>query len=331
MRGRFDDNHSNPQYRSQFEYFDLQSKEWMTLPNAATLPHLAFLVVAGRSLYAVVGSDSDHPNEKGFFQYDAKQNRWKQLPSMIGSYRREAFHAVYLNGFIYVIGDQLGEIMIGDQPRNVERYSLTEQRWERLASLPSQFRWTSVIAYEGSILVYDISANLYGDYLSHVIQKYDPRAHAWEVVLLQHVPNDVRYYLRPVLFEYQDQVYRLYKDNEQRPVVNKINTQPSQNGGRWSVGEEINQDLVTGNEIGAFCIQDQIFVNTRGFIQLTDLKMNHGKADNHVLERKWHHFLLSAYSFNVNNFTFDKKKLGWVPLRKTEVRLIPLPSPMRRR
>ena len=321
-KGRLEDNQSNPQKLSQFEYFDLQNKEWMKLRNAATLPHLAFLVVAERSLYAIVGSDSDHPNEKGFFQYDAKQNRWKQLPSMTGSYRRTTFQVVYLDGFLYLFGDQIRNFVISNQPRNVERYNLTEQRWEGVPPLPSRYRWTSAIAYERSILVYDINV----DQLSHVIHKYDPRANTWEIVLLQHIqvpPLRRRLHFpppTPVLFEYQDQVYRLYLHNTQSPVVNKINTQPSQNDGRWSVGEEINQDLVTGNEIGAFCIQDQIFVvNTKGFIhvQLTDLKMTHGKARDPVLEKRWHGFVLSnaSYNFNVTNFTFDKKKLGWIPLR----------------
>ena len=320
--GRLHDNQSNPQNLSQLEFFDLQNTEWKKLPNAATLPHQALLVVAERSLYAVVGSDRDHPNQKGFFQYDAKQNRWNQLPSMTGSYHRSTIQVVYLDGFIYLFGAQIRDFVMSNQPRNVERYDLTEQCWEGVPSLPSRYRWTSVITYEGSILVYDMSTD---NSSSHVIHKYDPRANTWEIVLLHHVParQGLRFpaIMSPVLFEYQDQVYRLFVYKKQSPVVNKINTQPSQNDGRWSIGEEVNQDLVAGNEIGAFSIQDQIFVvNRHGvkqYVQLTDLKMTHGKAHDAALAKRWHDFVTHisnpSCNSNVTKFTFDKKKFGWIP------------------
>ena len=298
------------QRRGQFKCFDLGKKMWMKLSNAAILPHNALLVVAGRSLYAVVGSDSDHPNEKGFFQYDAKQNRWKQLQSTIGIHEIKETQIVYLDGYIYVISNQY-----------VERYNLAEQQWEALPSLLSSgYGWTSAVAYEGNVLVYGIGN---ARRVTHEIHQYNLSTNSWQIVLSQLVSSNVLTHPRPVLFEYQDQVYRImYMKNESNflfdndiPVVDKLSIQSFHIDGEiFAELESVNQDLVAGSKIDrAFCIQDQVFVESKGFVLLTGLKMNHGVVDNPALERIWDAFGGHVFFDDTNNivcFTLDKKKLG---------------------
>ena len=314
--GDLTDFHSK-QYHGQFEYFDLGKKKWMNLSNAAILPflpHNALLVVAERSLFTVVASDIFHPNdEKGFFQYDAKLNRWKQLQTMIGFHKIRSTQIVYLDDFMYLISDQ-----------HVERYNLAEQQWEVLPSFSISFyKCTSAVAYEGNVLVCGI-----GDTgtVTHFIHQYNPSTNTWQILLSQREPPHVNQYPRPVLFEYQGQVYRVtFKKNGQFgdslfnndiPVVDKLNIQSRHIDGNVLV-ETVNQDLVAGSKIEhAFCIQDQVFVESKGFVLLTGLKMNHGVADDPALERIWVDFIGHMYArdaINIVSFTFDKKKLGWAP------------------
>lgn len=299
----------NPQY--QFHYFDLKEKMWKKLLKAATLPHRTSLLAAGRHLYAVRGSDFNHATAKDLFEYDTKQNRWLKLPSMIQTHELGTLQVVYLDGFIYAMGDQPFR-------GNVERYNVVERKWEVAPSLPELYKWTSLLAYEGNILAYGVSR----DGLDHRIQKYDPSSNVWQLVLSGNIPDDVSQYPEPTLFVYQDRIFRVlyrvspgirhYEPSAYTPIVHELHMKSRHTDGRISVGAKINQDLVGGNKLHAFCIQDQVFVNNRGFIQLTDLKMNQGVADDPVSERKWSEFLLRSKMDNsiVTSFTFDKKKLG---------------------
>ena len=114
--------------------------------------------------------------------------------------------------------------------------------------------------------------------------------------------------------------------NRPFPVVNKLKMH---NNGSISVEEEINQELVVGNKFDAFCIQDQIFVNTKGFIQLTDLKMNYGIDIDPISEKTWTEFrqhVDASDAGNVTCFTFDRKKtrLGSINLAyKCQLKLQP--------
>ena len=271
------------------------------------LPERASLVVAERNLYAVQCHLKDE-SPRYIFQYNAKQNMWKQLPSMNESHGL-SFNVVYLCGYIYIIWDSTFSGL-------AERYNMAEQVWEMLPNLPSLYEWTSAVAYEGNILVYGTNSS------THEIHQYNPSTNTWQIVFSHQVsPDVISHHPSPVLFEYQDKVYRvMYKSSDEFPhrnipVVNKLQMHHSR--GRISVGEEVNQDLVAGNKLHSlFCIQDQIFINIKGFIQPTDMKMNHGEADDPVSERIWTEFRLCLHMNDAGNIacvTFDKKKLGWAP------------------
>ena len=307
------DNNNDTQY--QLKYFDEEERIWQKLSKTAICTERASLVVAGKDLYAIGSAhngdmvDSSY-NEDMYqgdsFQYDANQNIWKGLSSMLEIHGPTP-QVVYLDGYIYVFGNPFYYGL-------AERYSVTEQVWEMLPDLPNPYyNCSSAIVYDGNILVCD---NSFED-TTHAIYGYNPNTNTWQVVLPQ--SNMSKYMLEPVLFEYQDQVYRvMYKMNEFPdrviPVVNKLNMRSYHDDGRISVGEEINQDLVAGNKLHpfcrVFCIRDQIFVNIKGFIQPTDLKMNHGVADDPVSERIWTEFGRHVSASNANNialFTFEKK------------------------
>ena len=299
------DYHSDSQY--QFEYYDEEKRVFKKLPEAATLPERASLVVAERKLYAVQAHSKDE-SQQYIFQYNAKQNTWKQLPPMNESHGSD-FNVVHLDGYIYIIGDSMYSGL-------AERFNIAEREWEMLSNLPYLYEWTSAMAYKGKILVYGTRSSSH-----HEIHQYDPSTDTWQIVLSHSIPrNVIQHYPSPVLFEYQDKVYRvLFQGIEQcpnyhTPIVNELNIHSS--SGRISVGEEVNQDVVAGNNLHAFCIQDEIFINARGFIQRTDLIMSDGEVDDPIAERIWTEFRLHLSIIDACNavcFTFDKKKLGWIP------------------
>ena len=293
----------NPQY--QLEYFDLEEKLWKKLSNASTLPHIASLVVAEKKLYAVVGrslyargsqgADFNPASVKEFYEYDTKQNKWIKLPSMLKSHEIKAFQVLYMDGFIYVIGGQL-------YSGAVERFNIADQCWEELPSLPSYYSWTSAIAYDGNILVYGVK-NI--DESPHEILEYNPSTNMWQVVLSEQVPADMIMILmvKPVLFVYGDQAYRvMYKrawpadaydptGSIDIPVVNKLDRHID---GRIAIGEEVTQNVRIANIKGAFLLQDQVFISTKGFILLTDVKMNHDADDTGLtVAQKWRRFLFT--------------------------------------
>ena len=300
----------------QLEYFDEKERIWLKLSKTAVCAGRVSLVVAGENLYAIGSSYNGDMLDSSYnediipgdgFKYDTKQNIWEQLPPMMEPHGSNP-QVVYSDGYIYVFGNPV-------YSGSAECYSVAEQNWELLPNLPNPYyNCSSAIVYDGNILVCDY--NVFED-KTHSIYGYNPNINSWQIVLPQSNTSSI---VGPVLFQYQDQVYRVMyreRENEQSPnhmipVVNKLNMQSYHDDGRISVGEEVNQETVTGNEIGAFYIQDQVFVNTKGFIQATDLKMNHGKADDPVSERMWAEFCRHVFDSDAGNiacFTFDKKNL----------------------
>ena len=317
----------DPQY--QFEYFDLEEKLWKRLSKASTLPHRASLVVAKQKLYAVVAGGSmyarglrgDPGSVKEFYEYNTKQNKWIKLPSMLNSHEIKASQVLYMDGFIYVIGGQL-------YSGTAERFSIAEQRWEELPDLPSYYNWTSAIAYRGKILVYGV----YIDDSPHEILEYNPGTNMWQEVLSEEFPHDADGAVKPVLFVHEDQAYRfMYKSKPEEifdpmnpqpyafeptidiPTVNKLD-QPA--GGRIAIGEEVPQKVrIIAKTKGAFCLQDQVFICTKGFILPIDLNQS-GEDAGRSLEKKWNNFVAGSSQgdcSNIINLAFCRKELGCIP------------------
>ena len=102
------------------------------------------------------------------------------------------------------------------------------------------------------------------------------------------------------------------------PVVHVLELQSLRNGITVSVGEEINQDWIPTNRIGAFRIQDDVFVNATGFVKMTDIKIE-ADRNSDVDLRAWESFALKWNEYisadllensNIIYFTFDKNKFG---------------------
>lgn len=58
-----------------------------------------------------------------------------------------------------------------------------------------------------------------------------------------------------------------------KPVVHKLNIQSTAGGLEISLGEELPQDLIPENKLGAFRINEDVFVNINNFVVRTDMKI----------------------------------------------------------
>ena len=307
-----------------FQYFNFDDMEWKQIQKLATPPHLASLVVVGRSLYAVCGDcyddgDMQSSHAKDFFVFDVENNRWKKLPSMIYTHDMEYLKLIHLDGYIYVTGGYSRGNFHGNDI--VERFDLAEKRWEMLSALPGMdVCWSDPCIYQGRILISGVGVS---GFQGHQIFEYKNSTNAWQIILAEHFDDLAVESSGPVLFEHRGNIYRIvYKMSDTyllyKPVVHVLELRSLRNGIGVSVGEEVNQDWIPANRLGAFCIQEDVFVNARGFVQMTDLKIKSDQTSDVDLQ-SWERFALKweeyfSYALlensNVTCFTFDKKKFG---------------------
>ena len=328
-----------------FQYFDSDTKEWKRLDQFPTPPYLASIVAVGRNIYAV-GSyhnstdfdDGDNTRaSNNLYIFDAETSKWEELPSMLHVHEVEFSRLVYAGGFIYIVGDF-------SHAQVVQRFHIEENKWEMLPESPigeEQTMWSVPVAYQSILLFNFLSWRYEGGVEGipqrvciHKILEYNPTTNAWQTVLMEEIENLEIVHLAPALFEFQGNIYRvLYKrpdranregilpldyNRQLKPIVHVLKLQSLRNGMRVSVGEEVNQDWIPINRIGAFRIQDDVFINASGFVYQTDMKIGADQTSDVDLQA-WESFALKWNALtsigvlensNVMYFTFDKNKFG---------------------
>ncbi|XP_072013826.1 uncharacterized protein [Amphiura filiformis] len=252
---------------------------------------------------------------------------------------------VHLNGYIYAIGgirDSYG----GDSDSNFplefgvgsilssdcERFDIARNKWKKIAPLPPHFAATSAIAYQGRILVYSTIYDQH-DYYEYALETkryeiwvYNPNKNEWQSKFSES-DNTTDKLTQPVLVVHKDQCYRVvfriiprgdetdylraYRGlpKEEQAVVNllKLHSSRSDVMSGVSLGEEIKQDFIEPNTLGAFRIGEDVFVTTCGDVQQTDLKI-HKDEDEDIDLGKWKRFAKPyKRGSNIVNFTCDWK------------------------
>ena len=295
--------------------------------------------MAEGALYAIGGFDPENGNLtedqvllelKDVFQFNAEKNKWVKLPSMIKPHDMEAGHMLYHNGFIYV----LGGAHYDDNRNDVERFCIAEQKWERLASLPSPFYFGPGIVYQDRILVYGAAEEVTEGY-NHKLLEYNPTSNTWETLLAEefncYYDDDIsEWTFCPVIFEHNGQFYRvLYTPKENfnplkrqlyqvmgrrilnhnlltKPKVNKLVFESTNN---VSIGEEVGQECIPENVLGAFRINEEVFVNINGFVHKTDVTVGVDQETDVDL-RIWSKFRAQKFEdSNYVSYYVDKKKV----------------------
>lgn len=304
-----------------------------SLPKHSAANH-SLIVVEGR-LYAV--GTPYRTNQKHFWCYSNSRNVWKVLPPM-NEVNCNCL-LVALNGFIYAIGSGYG-----DAKRLVERYSIADQSWEILPSLPLDYRWVSSVVFQGRILVLGKlhtgrSENMDNPEVTgkFVLQVFNPHTKTWRVGLEEVYPASrlvsmtcwgTKYGRKPVLFIHNYVCYRVQylipRDLPTRqirwdwkthgkPTVQALDLVFDDNGDvNISYGQEIQQDLMGINDLGAFRIDNEVFVNEKGFIYCTGIEIEPDQVEE-VNVNRWKYFdpkLSMSFHNNAVFFDFDKKKLA---------------------
>ena len=266
-----------------------------------------------------------------FSVYIPKDNVWRKLPPLPSA--RHSMLLVHLRGFIYAIA---GLDKDDNELCHVERYSFAQKKWETLAALPKGFKCVSAVAFQDKVLVYGVSMVVPGSSGSessrkHVILLYNASKNVWLTKLSKQVEGSAKSgssIQSPALFVYKGQCYKiLYQKydsgkepsvsdlysgygNTYIPSVNKLELHTRGNAVSLSVGEEVKQDLIPGNTIGAFRIEQKVFVNQDGFVFKTDLKIEESQTVDVNLDA-WKSFRNSSHVgrfTNLTSFTFDWKK-----------------------
>ena len=335
--------------RGEVSYFDeAETKEWQPLPQIASLPFLsAALIVAKSKLYAFgyrkqfskVDSDSDSDSDceidyneahKLWFEYNTEENTWEEMPDMIFGCYTEIL-VVHVNNRIYAFGgvdvdrcrqyEARGYDVWGSTPYTAEYYDMDTEEWFPLPSLPGRRDWISAVVYKGKILLYGLNLNnLNWTTENHVILVCNPNTDEADENIIQTelkskiIGVDGR---NPKLFVHEGVCYRILyervkgKSDVEKPIVNKMVLELQGDSVQLSVGEEVNQDMIPGNQMGAFRIQDQVFVTFSSYIHKTGEKINaDGSLD--IDFKKWPDLRAVGpvkYT-NIVSYTFDKKKLG---------------------
>ena len=307
-----------------FQYFDPDQQDWKRLDQFATPPHLAVLTAAGEHLYAIGGCNDDVIQGVTYDMYllDAGRNVWDKLPSPRKSCDMEFVQVMHADGYIYVL-DYYTKLI-------VNRFDIANKEWEQLPAQPidETFEWSVPIAYEGKILFYGGKHWHYEEFVMHKMLEYNPDTNSWQDILTERLRYTGNSFVAPVLFKLRNNIYRImYKKTRRhdsivdfvlKPVVNRLEFETFKADMTVSVGEEISQDWIPESKVGAFRIQDDVFVNARGYIHRTNLKIKLDQTsdvDLQAWERfalKWdNHLLLGLLeNSNVILFTFDKKKVG---------------------
>ena len=267
-----------------FYYFDVESKTWKCLEHVNTPPQIiSSLTVVGRTLYAI-GGDVDWEDllnnmetdwQKQVSCLDHKENKWKELPLMKNRHFVNAFHMVYMFGFIYIIGKSSWT-----STNDFERLNVASESWESFAPIPYEngANCQSAVAVDGKILALVVyqDQNIFSSLARRDILVYDSNTDNWQTAYKQLTKSS--FMPRCVLFVYKDILYRVMHiasdDGEgQIPVTSTMNVCINRDIVTVSEGDSITQDLIPANTIGAFHIHNQVFLNVHGSVIETDLKI----------------------------------------------------------
>ncbi|XP_072051899.1 kelch-like protein 12 [Amphiura filiformis] len=290
---------------TSFYYFNIKTKQWKSIRSIPPLKLLPSLIVVDDTLYAAGGyevgipersnisdryeynladSDSDYSESEDsvgydysaykdvFQRYDPEQNSWCSLPPLRAA---RAAMLVHLNGTIY------------DQHDYYE-YALETKRYEIWVYNPNKNEWQSKFSEPDNTT----------DTLT-------------QPVLVVHKDQCYRVVFRIIPRGDETDYLRAYRGlpKEEQAVVNLLKLRSSRSDvmSGVSLGEEIKQDFIEPNTLGAFRIGEDVFVTTCGDVQQTDLKI-HKDEDEDIDLGKWKRFAKPyKRGSNIVNFTCDWK------------------------
>ena len=310
----------------EFSYYDdfgQDKPRWKILSKLPANPHVGhcdspeeldiptLVTKTGQIYTAGLPTHSNSPGGS-FSRFNTVTGEWDDLEEMLlWSYQ---FSMVELDGYIYTLAGAIEDRGTDDKlNKNVARYSIARETWDEVAPMvegvEASFEENKIpntaIVFDGKILVsstVDTPENPTDDVL--IVEMYDPVTNIWCVVLKDKcrkrsqavltVQNNVCYLLMLPYKRHEiilPNVYTLNRDFDAKPP-------------KASLGEGVIQNVtLTNNTIGAFCINDDIFVNVWGCVY--ELKTEGQKE---VDVSKWSDIIPDPkLPFTAVMYTFDKR------------------------
>ncbi|XP_028656585.1 kelch-like protein 9 isoform X1 [Erpetoichthys calabaricus] len=157
---------------------DIEHNSWRTITQAEAKYNHCSLVLDDY-LYIIGGQNSllsgNHEEEAtaSVHRYDPRFNQWARLTDMNVCRRR--FHCSAMHGHIYAVGGR-GE---GGILFSAERYSLTENKWKYIKTLPCPLSSHAGTVHQNKLYV---SGGSSGEIFSNSVYRYSEQENKWEVL-----------------------------------------------------------------------------------------------------------------------------------------------------
>ena len=265
-------------------------------PYARTLENI-FFVVINKTLYAKTSYDG----AIALYRYSSTENQWWEVCEKPESHTKE-LHLVYIDPFFYFVCTKGG---------HMQRYNIncTNRVLEDVPSMPKKLSKGVVSTLRGKILAYGICEQ---DRTCR-IQVYDPEQNFWTEALSEedpltfHVAGFSRFSqvpLLPILMEHNGSCYRvMFKTvfnaqgrKVEYPIVHRLKMDKELTS--VEVGEEEIQKMIPENTIGAFQIEDDVFVcGGQGSVMKTGLKTWEDMWEDKVDLGRWRNLRRCRQSF----------------------------------
>ena len=261
------------------------------------------MIVADGRLY-MAGSKNSSSDLGDFYKYDAEDNKWISLQPMRRKARNDCY-LVYLDGFIYLISaDHISD--------DVQRYDMSQNRWDKVKPIPLYLYRSSVVAFKGrifaSVFVFEEIPNSYDHIYYYELLIYHPKKDMWQrtdvIKECDGFGND-NFHSKLFLFIHNEQCYRVIiyfmQDTQQLTVkINILDVQVCDDGEIiCAIKDEIKQDPKPDRK-NTFRIHNEVFV----YDYKTDFVYNVGTMEREPeLGKK-----ACKMTSNVVMFTFDKRK-----------------------
>ncbi|XP_072030359.1 kelch-like protein 15 [Amphiura filiformis] len=283
------------------------------------------LYLAGGVLYKEPESDDSSDEaasntplsvcQSSVYRYTVRENQWQRLQDMKVS--RCQFALVHHNGYIYAIGGSSANDLI----RDVECYNLVNKEWEHLPPLLKEgyMGKSSAVSFRGKIFVYAAESRKINGmkYATHNLQVFDPETRSWHVPLTeQHNQGS----FPAALVVHNDTCYRVVYGNCKctsehfgcpwhKVCVHELVIDDINGTCTARVGDPQDQSVIPKDQtVGAFCIQDDVFVTVNGVIHMTDDSLSSGLRRDVDLT-KWNWSSTIGLENCVAKFRFDKALL----------------------
>ena len=287
---------------------------WTGIEFFSPLPqqnHDFSAIVADGRLYAGKKSTSD----PDFFMYNTEENKWIAMQQMTQATRCD--HMVHLDGFIYAIGKDSQERC------NLERYDVTQNRWDTMQSPPHQYiRRRSVVTFKGMIFAIMTLQPQPTDEPVDELLIYHPNKNIWQRTGVNRQWVNIVSVQIPFLFIHKERCYRIvidytlpeeYEDDEDVIPVTTVNILDVQfkdddDAVTCTVGDDIKQDPKPAGE-DIFCIHDEVFVYGHNFVYNAGTKSELNHQGTNAVERWCRKRNLGTISSNIVIFTFDRRKI----------------------